>query len=261
MRTELNVVYATKAGLPLEADFYLPDSSSPAPLVVFCHGGGWISGSRDMYEEEAVLMAQNGIAAATVSYRLAPLNPFPACVADLQDFVLFARAQADRFQIQPDRIVAIGNSAGGYLSAMLALCDKYFGEGEPQGPYKVDASVAICPITDLTAPRETHFPISWSFLEQFLGGLDAPEELLRLASPLHHVSPLDAPMLLLHGDQDDIVPVKQSHDLAAALKAVGANVELVILPHEMHSFTWPAWMGIREKMLHFVRHFTQVPAP
>lgn len=249
------MAYADRAGVPLHADFFLPDSPSNGPLVIFCHGGGWISGDRTVYQEEAEWLASLGIAAASADYRLAPLNTFPACIADLQDFVIYVRAHAERFGVDPNRIVSMGNSAGGHLSAMLALCDTYFGTDPNPGNFKVNGAVAVCPITDLTAPREGHYPISWSFIEQFLGSIDAPQEVLRAASPICHVSSNDMPMILIHGDEDDIVPIDQSIRLHEALRAVGAPTELHVLEGEMHGFTMPAWLQIREISLRFFQQF------
>ncbi len=259
MKFENNVVYAERAGFPLAADFALPENARGGPLVVFCHGGGWISGERSMYAEEAQWLASQGIAAATVSYRLAPLHPFPACVADLQDFIIFARGRAAMYGYDPEKIIAVGNSAGGHLAAMLALGDNYYGQGEPSHNFKVNGSVAICPITDLTDSRARHFPISWSFIEQFVGSLEADLTVLQEASPLYHASKLDSPMLLIHGSEDDIVPVSQSQDLHAALMEAGAEIELVVLPGESHSFTLAAWMGIRQRFFEFAKRFDVDP--
>lgn len=238
------VTYADRKGIPLKADiFHVTDGG---PLVVFCHGGGWISGGREDYHDEAQWWADQGINCACVSYRLAPLNPFPAAVADLQDFVIYARQQGY------DKIVAFGNSAGGHISAMLALSDDYFGLDDEATGFKVDAAVSVCPITDVTNPRETQYPVGWPFVEQFIGSLDAEDALLKAASPIYHVSSNDVPMLLVHGEEDDIVPVDQSRRLFEALQKVGAPTELHILPGEMHSFTWEAWQKIRDLALAWI---------
>ncbi|MCC7102078.1 MAG: alpha/beta hydrolase fold domain-containing protein [Fimbriimonadaceae bacterium] len=232
------VVYAERKGIPLEADLFR--SASADPLIVFCHGGGWITGFRDDYHDEARWWREQGISCACVSYRLAPLNPFPAAVADLQDFVRYARAKGH------ERIVAFGNSAGGHIAAMLALSDDYFGPDDDATGFKADAAIAICPITDMTNPRESQFPVGWPFVEQFVGSLDAEDALLKAASPLFHASCGDGPVLLIHGEEDEIVPVDQSRRLFEALKGFGTPSELHVLPGETHAFSWPAWQRIRE---------------
>ncbi|MBN8689680.1 MAG: alpha/beta hydrolase [Armatimonadetes bacterium] len=255
MNIERNVVYATKGSQELSADLFFPPQSKSGPFVVFLHGGGWISGMRGMYEDEAFWLYTQGIPSATIDYRLAPLNPFPASVGDVQDFISWARKNLKNYRFDPTYILVIGNSAGGHLALMSALCDTYYGDLEPSAQIKADGAFAMCPITDLTEPRSQHFPISWPFLEQFMGSLDAPVEQLRAASPLYNVSETDSPIVLLHGTEDDIVPCEQSKRLAGALEAVGVPVTLDLLPGESHSFSYAGWMRIREQFLSFIRTF------
>ena len=151
-----NQVYAEPGGIPLTFDFFRPDNGVP-PLLVFLHGGGWISGDKSMYREEAVWFAERGFACACISYRLAPLHPFPCAVEDALAFVRYARNEAEELQIDANRIGAMGNSAGAHLAAMLGVL-----------PDRVQAVADVCGITDLTNPRDVHLPIAMAFLEQFM---------------------------------------------------------------------------------------------
>ena len=113
-------------GGELGFDFFRPEGEGPFPLVVFLHGGGWISGDRTMYRDEAIWLAPQGFACACINYRLAPLYPFPVPVADCQAFVRFARTNHETLAIDPNQITAMGNSAGGHLALMLGLCPGRF---------------------------------------------------------------------------------------------------------------------------------------
>jgi acetyl esterase/lipase len=211
---------------------------------VFLHGGGWISGDRTMYSEESEWFALQGFACASIDYRLAPLYPFPAAVEDAQAFVQFARDNAARLQV--GRLVAFGNSAGGHLAAML-------GVGYKDGP-KVDAVVDVCGLTDVRNPDSTQFPISMSFVEQFLGGsYVGREDVYAAASPVTYVDKSSAPFLIIHGVEDDVVPVDQSRLLNQALADCGVTSKLVELPGEGHSFTFDAWDRVRSESLDFIR--------
>lgn len=246
-----NQAYAEADGERIAFDMFRPEGKERLPLVVFLHGGGWMSGDRTMYQDEAVWLAPQGFACACISYRLAPEHPFPAAVADAQAFVRFARQNAGALRIDPDRIVAFGNSSGGHLACMLGLCDQSFGGGQEED-WRANAVVSLSGVTDVTDPRATQFPIVLGMLEAFLGGpYEGMEGVYRAASPLGYVKEPTCPFLLVHGDRDDIVPVDQSERLQAALQGVGADSTLHVLPGEEHAYTWPAWNHVRELYLSF----------
>lgn len=218
-----------------------------APLIVFLHGGGWISGDRETYAEEAVWFAEHGFTCACVSYRLAPLYPYPAAVADVQAFVHFARENCKQLGVDPAKIASFGNSAGGHLSLMLGLA-----RSTPSGEFAqpVDAFVSVSGISDLR-PQGDGDELAMTFIEQFMGGpYSAKAQEYADASPICH-PPVCGHGLLFHGDADDIVPVEQSRALAARLKDAGNPVEYVELVGEQHSFTYPAWTTIRNRSLEF----------
>ncbi|MBI3722215.1 MAG: prolyl oligopeptidase family serine peptidase, partial [Fimbriimonas ginsengisoli] len=116
----------------------------------------------------------------------------------------------------------------------------------------VNAAVCLCPITDVTSPAERHFPISWSFLEQFMGvPYGGAEDRYRSASPVAHVDNQAAPLLLFHGDADDIVPLTQSELLASAYAAHRARCTLRPVPGEAHGFSMEAWPEVERLTLEF----------
>lgn len=237
--------YTEPSSLERTFDFFRPDTEEVLPLVVYIHGGGWISGDKVMYRDEAVWLAGQGYAAVCLGYRLAPLHPFPAGVIDIQEFLRFIRLKAAEYKIDPTKVVAFGNSAGGHLACMAGLAPYDLGTGLPTEP--ADGVVAVCPITDVRNPEMNHFPIAFSFLDQFLGG--KPEEDYTAASPICYVQSGVPPMQILHGDHDDIVPIQQTLDFCERCNEMHVDFELTILKNEAHSFTFAGWQIVREKLL------------
>lgn len=244
MHKQAGLQYSKLRERALLFDLVLPDGDGPFPLLVFLHGGGWISGDRTMYAEEAEWFAAQGWACACIDYRLAPLHAYPAAYDDVVAFLRFIQERGTQFNISPDKIVLFGNSAGGHLAALAGL----------RNPELVQGVVCVSGISNLDHPEATHFAIAWSFVEQFMGGPYAgSESLYKEASPILHVSSGAPQLLVIHGTSDDVVPCEQSEKLARALSEVGASSRYLPLPGEGHSFTWEGWTRIREETLAFLR--------
>jgi acetyl esterase/lipase len=243
---------------PLELDLYLPASSStappaPAPVVVFLHGGGWRLGSRhtagpayrgaDPTPFEVV--AQAGIAVASVDYRLSGEAVWPAQLHDAKAAVRWLRSRAAELGVDPGRIGAWGESAGGHLAELLGLTSEdaaLEGEVGVTGPSSSVAAVAAwygpsdvaAVAVDIGAD-----PLDPASREAQLLGAPAPEVRDRAAqaSPITHVSAGAPPFLLLHGRADRFVPCVQSERLAERLPDV-----------ELHTYEGAdhMWLGAPE---------------
>lgn len=232
-------------------DIFIPEGDGPFPTLLLIHGGGWISGDKTSFHEEAEFFVSEGIACACIGYRLAPLHPFPAACDDVLQSVKFLRTHAKEYNLDAHALIAFGNSAGGHLSCIAGL-QQSLSSGEPAA--NVNASIAICPITDIREPDQTQYPISMTFLEQFMDSTFAqsPEQYAQ-ASPMIHIHEAAPPFLIFHGDADDIVPPEQSKNLYVHLNQAGIPAELHILEGEGHSFSLHSWLKIREQTLEFVR--------
>lgn len=258
---ERGVPYCTKAATKLALDLARPAGAGPFPTVVFIHGGGWIGGNRGVYEGEIrELAATRGYAAASIDYRLmAPdrsgvaTQPWPAQIDDVRCAIRFLRANASRFAIDPERIGATGHSAGGHLSLLLGL-------EEPNRPPDAewpDASSRVQAVVNQAGPTDLVTLFAASEKLGSLGRMLLPGPVASFgaraerASPVFYASPDDPPVLTLHGDLDDVVPVSQARALDAALRKVGVAHELVVLPGVKHAFGRQTADANRERIYAF----------
>ena len=147
------------------------------------------------------------------------------------------RAHADEYNLDPDRIGVWGGSAGGHLAAMLGTTDK--NAGFDVGEY-LDQSSRVQAVVDMFGPADLTVPFEGGYesARRVFDGFDAAR-----ASPVTYVSADDPPFLILHGTEDELVPLEQSQILLARLQAAGVPAELVIVANAAHGFT-PAPGGI-----------------
>ena len=250
------VPYAALPGSrPLELDLVLPtEADGPLPVVVFLHGGGWRLGSRHtagpMYRDASPTpferLAQAGIAVASVDYRLSGEATFPAQLHDAKAAVRWLRARAADLGVDPDRIAAWGESAGGHLAELLGLTgDDESLEGDVGvigTSSRVGAVVAWYAPSDVAAvATDTGVdPADPSTREAQLLGAPAPRvpELAAQASPVTHVTPGAPPFLLVHGAADRVIPCVQSERLFSALQEAGVEVE-----YEVYEGADHMWLG------------------
>jgi oligopeptide/dipeptide ABC transporter ATP-binding protein len=258
---ELN--YAIAVGFRrLSMDVWLPRNTDggPVPLVVWIHGGAFQLGDRrelpPTFQPDSVfrLLNEAGIACATADYRHALEAPFPAQLHDIKAAVRYLRQHAELLGIDPERIGAWGESAGGHLAALLGLtggrADLEGGLGVQGQPSSVGAVVDFYGVSSLTQmPR---MDAATSFMSgpllaavpdgvslepgPMLVGNSHDPALLNAASPLGYVTADAPPFLLIHGDSDGLVPLSQSELLADALAQAGAQQELITIEGGDHCF-------------------------
>lgn len=234
------LVYAKVDSRELKLDLYLPNGAQdkPVPGILFIHGGGWAGGNIKTCARQSAVLAAEGYAVACIEYRLIPNVRIKGCVADSKAAVRWLRANANTYNIDPDRIAAIGGSAGGHLTAMLAITSTHQhleGTGGNLGTSSaVQAAIAMATPSDLDNPW-----VRKQFKMQFTEA--------REISPMRHVHKEQAPMLLLHCKQDRLVPYIASGALVLASKGVGAQCTLTEIRHGGHAF-WHNPKGWNETM-------------
>ncbi|MCX6093311.1 MAG: alpha/beta hydrolase [Candidatus Bipolaricaulota bacterium] len=239
-----DIEYAVVDGISLKLDLYLPDapSAKPAPLVVYIHGGAWISGDKTPTHAPAVLGPQYAV--ASVNYRLAQQAPFPAQIHDCKAAVRWLRAHAGTYGIDSNRIGAWGSSAGGHLAALLGTSDGIAAlEGTVGDCLGVSSRVqAICDsfgptdlLTLVDPTGDIDVGAAYSPVGRLLGGPRAEHtELARLASPISHIDETDPPFLILHGDADEVVPYGQSVTFHQVLASAGVDASLYLVGRGAH---------------------------
>jgi len=241
-------------------DIWLPnEATGPVPLVVFVHGGGFISGDKSMDRQignvAAVLAA--GYAVASVNYRLSGEARFPAAVQDVKAAVRFLRANATQYGLDPDRFAAWGASAGGHLAAMIgttgdqetALDDPSLGNDGVSNA--VQAVVDISGPTDflqLDAQFDSGAPAACNGQVAVYDSANSPASLFlgaaiqtvpgraAAANPITYIASAHTlPVFLIaHGDSDCVVPYQQSQILHKALRTAGARATLTLVPGAGH---------------------------
>jgi acetyl esterase/lipase len=260
-RSRLEVAYAA-VSTAQRLDLHLPPAAdpTPVPLVVAIHGGAFAFGDKgDVVRRLVDPLTAAGFAVASLNYRLSGEASFPAPVQDVKAAVRWLRAHAPEHGIDPDRIGAIGESAGGYLATMLGVTGGLDTFDDP-ALGNPGVSSAVRAVVDL------YGPVNFSTMDDQLrsnprcrpgdavhNAARSPESLLlgrqiteaaplvRAACPLTYLSrdAPPAPFLIEHGDADCTVPFQQSEELADGLVAIGAPARLTILRDAGHADDFP----------------------
>jgi acetyl esterase/lipase len=282
--------FSETTGQTLQLDLALP-SEPPAggrfPAVLYFHGGGWQSGRRQEVHEQIQLLATKGFVGIAVSYRLAPDHKWPAQIHDAKTAVRFVRTHAAEFNIDPDRIAAAGESAGGHLALMLGLTgpdDDLEGAGEwSDVSSRVQSVVSYSALVDFTklkfnrppeelTPEETrrqaasdahhqtqHGKTTAEVLAEWTGTADPADPIWKDVSPVQYVSRGDAPVLIIQGDGDPVVPVEQGRLLNRMLTAAAVRHDLLIIEGAGSSLTQAQATRATTRMVEFLR--LTLPAP
>jgi acetyl esterase/lipase len=246
-----------------------PRPGAAAPALLFVHGGGWRTGSKDSGVARLFPFARRGYVCASVEYRLSSEAPWPAQIEDCKCAVRYLRAHAAELGLDPDRIGAWGPSAGGHLVAMLGLApDRADLEGEGGWSEQSSRVQAVCDWygpSDLPTIVEQPSTIDRAGDEypeaQLLGGRiqDRPDR-ARAASPTSYVSGQEPPFLIVHGDQDTVVPYQQSQLLYDVLGSSDATLKTVHgAGHGGPQFDHPAALEAVAEF--FDRHIGPAPWP
>ena len=229
-----DIEFARRPQRALKLDLFLPDKvEGPLPLAIWVYGGGWLSGSKDPCHTE--YLTAHGFAAASIEYRYSQEAIFPAALEDCHAAICWLKAHAGQYGLDAGKVGLIGPSAGGHLVALLGTSGHYINWSKFDGPAdcgSVQAVIDICGPTIL--PRTAIPAVAGKFvdlakvIDQFVGGPLAQRlSQARDASPLSYVHPGCPPFLILHGRQDNIVPIEESQLLHECLLACGVDSTFV----------------------------------
>jgi acetyl esterase/lipase len=240
--TAKDLVYAEAGSRKLLLDLYMPPGKKDPYLVVWVHGGAWRQGSK---ENPPMGLLSAGYALASVDYRLSTEAPFPALIHDIKASIRYLRGNAKKYGYRTDKIIIWGSSAGGHLAALVGTTNN-----DPElegnlGAYTKESS-SVQVILDFYGPTNFLTILNQSTphgidvrvpaLTLLLGKpLEQVNELAKKASPVYQVDPKDPPLLLVHGDQDNQVPVNQSLELMAAYKKNNLPVQIEFVSGAGHT--------------------------
>ncbi|NOQ13773.1 MAG: alpha/beta hydrolase fold domain-containing protein [Methyloprofundus sp.] len=200
--------------MPVETRSFIP----PRPAAIVMHSGGWVGGCRSEIENIAEWFAEQGLVVINVDYTLATAteNKWPAQVADVIQGVWWLKENAVRYNINPNKILAVGASAGGHLAAMLgqtSISNLITGvDSEVHG-----IVVFSAPWNLLTATTDKQLYYTGLLLPA------ATPEALYMASPVYRITRHSPPVLIFHGTDDELVPFQQSEEACEAYVSKGMN--------------------------------------
>lgn len=238
---EAGIEYSNPDNRHLQLDMARPKTGDgPFPAVVCIHGGGFRAGKRDRFDALCIKLAQRGYVAVTVTYRLAPMYRFPAAVNDVKAAVRWLKANASTYKIAPERIGAMGESAGAHLAQFLGVTgdvEAFEGDGG-----HADQSSRVACVVNYYGPSD--FTKSYGksvdaaqVLPLFLGGnLEQARRRHIEASPLNWVTPNAAPTLCIHGTEDPYVAHEQAQWIVDRLQACEVEANLLTLQGAGHGF-------------------------
>ncbi|MCZ2075299.1 MAG: alpha/beta hydrolase [Bryobacterales bacterium] len=218
------------------------------PGVIVIHGGGWVGGTKESVVRNFCLpYLEKGFVVANVEYRLAKAAPAPAAVEDVLKAANWFRDNARRYNVDRDRIVVTGGSAGGHLALMVGMVPKSARLGKPA---KVAAVVNFYGITDvgdqLEGPNMRKYAVTW-VPEQ-----EARLVLARRVSPASYVRKDLPAILTIHGDADETVPYEHGVNLTRELRDEGADAELIPIAGGKHGFSQEQLAEIYPKIFAFL---------
>ena len=250
-------------------DVYLSKSDKPLPVMVHIHGGGWRGGSKNSVPNWLTDAVRGGwCSVVSIEYRFTDVAPHPAQVNDCLRAIQFVRLNASKWNVDPQRIGVTGGSAGGHLSLWVALHDDAKQESSSDPVKKLSSRVA-CAVSFAG-------PTDWSLLSELEHKHPAYRQLLGYepgtsadkmdskakidVSPISFASSDDPPVMQVHGDNDDIVPIQHAQNMNQRLKKLGVLSELVVVAGGNHSVAG-AGPQVSEQAAGFVRnHLVALPA-
>ncbi|MEW6506720.1 MAG: alpha/beta hydrolase fold domain-containing protein [Bacteroidota bacterium] len=234
-----NLDYGGSGNPRQKLDIYLPQTGNkPFPVVVWIHGGAWMSGSKS--NVNGLYLLNHGFAVVSINYRLTDEAIFPAQIHDCKGAVRWLRANAQKYDLNPNKIGVFGSSAGGHLAALLGTSGGVENlEGNIGGNLSFSSRVlAVCDwygptnlLTIINYPSSIDHSLATSPEGKLIGGAikDNIDKAIA-ASPITYVSKDDPPFLIMHGTQDMTVPFHQSVELDSAYKKI--NHDVLFIPQQ-----------------------------
>ncbi|WP_160317931.1 MULTISPECIES: alpha/beta hydrolase [Arthrobacter] len=234
VRAHRSLPYLGRSGRQ-SMDLFLPmdTGDGPHPVVVWVHGGAWISGSKENVAPYLEILSGQGYAVAGAGYSISPEASYPQAVIELNQALGYLREHAGEYGLDPDRIVLAGDSAGAQLAAQLALIitdPDYAGRTgvtPAAAPEHLRGMLLFCGVYDLKTMSKLTGPLGWGFrtaLWAYTGSKDwASTPAAEHMSIVDHVS-AKFPPSFISGGNGDYLTEQQSKPLADRLEQLGVPV-------------------------------------
>ena len=232
-----DVVYGHKVGMALTMDVFRPHQANGAGIL-FMVSGGWYSKWTPTEKMRPIFrpLLDKGFTVFAVRHGSSPRYKLPDARADVDRAVRYIRLNAATFNIDPNRLGVYGGSAGGHLSLMIGLDSS---EGDPKARDEVErTSSRVAAVVAYFPPVDLRLSVGGPFVKRF-PALDFDKELAESVSPILYVTDDDPPILLIHGDADDLVPLSASESIHSLLQEVDVTTKLVVIEGGDHGFRNP----------------------
>ena len=229
-----DIEYGSKGGHSLRLDLYTPRNafSSRLPVIMLIHGGGWTQGHKTTWAELASDFAERGYAAASIDYRFITEAKYPACLEDCVTAVNWIVRNAGANGLDGEKIGLFGESAGAHLALMTGFAGEQYG-GEAGAIKKSVKCIAVLyPPTDM----KIHFEHNAKTQALFGGTYEEMPEAYMKASPVTYAVKGVPPTLILHGEADKVILMKEPEELFDLLKKAGVYTDLIKVPGAPHGF-------------------------
>ena len=250
VRISRGIVFASPDGVDLKLNTYRPLAVGKYPTLIIIYGGAWRQGSPNGHEQFSSYIAAQGYSVITIDYRHAPQYRFPAQLEDVETALQYIGDRAEELEVDTDKMVIMGRSAGGHLAKLAAYREAtaFRGVISYYGPTNLTEGYYDLPVPD---------PIDiQAVLQDFLGG--TPEqlpELYKQASPINYIYPNLPPSLLIYPGRDRLVQVKFGRELYAKLKATNNPAIFLEIPWAEHAFD-AVFFGVSNQLaLYYTERF------
>jgi acetyl esterase/lipase len=226
-----DITYGVANNYTLKLDVWQrKDQKTAAPTLIYYHGGGWIFGDRTGATLFFMPFLEMGWNVINVEYRMASVSLAPAAVEDCRCALRWAIRNAKQYNIDVNRIVLTGHSAGGHLSLITGMLPEGTGlDNNCDGTEKLKVAAiinwfGISDVADVVqGPNQKNYAVMW------MGSQPDPLTIAKRVSPLTYVRAGLPPILSVHGDADPVVPYEHSVRLHEALSKAGVPNELVTI--------------------------------
>ena len=235
---QIDIVYTGGVSWQEKLDLYLPpNTGKPTPAIINIHGGGWNHGTKETQGGFSPFFKM-GFAVANVEYRLTPEAKAPAAIEDIRCALIYLIKNAKALNIDPDKIVIMGGSAGGHLALLAGLMgNNHLFDANCKGVEKIKIAAIIDKwgIADMdTFTNITKYKSAINWLDKYA----TDQNFIKSVSPVTYITKNSPPVFIVHGDADPTVPYTQSVSLYRKLQEVGVKSKFMTVPNGGHG-TFP----------------------